>query len=59
MIAAPLTGLAAEAKAIPASYEGGSLAFDRSKVTATLGAGEVILMQHGHRIAIPAATTTA
>jgi len=58
MIAAPLTGLAAEAKAIPASYEGGSLAFDRSKVTATLGAGQVILAQHGHRIAIPAGSIT-
>jgi hypothetical protein len=58
MIAAPLAGLAAEAKAIPASYEGGSLAFDRSKVTATLGAGQVILMQHGHRIAIPAGSIT-
>ena len=58
MIAAPLTGLAAEAKAIPANYEGGSLAFDHSKVTATLGAGQVILMQHGRRIAIPAGSIT-
>ena len=58
IIAAPLTGRAAEAKAIPANYEGGSLAFDRSKVTATLGAGQVILTQHGHRIAVPAGSIT-
>jgi len=42
----------------PASYEGGSLPLRHSKVKATLGAGEVVLVQHGQRIAVPAARIT-
>lgn len=42
----------------PANYAGGTLPFDRSKVKATLGTDEVILVQHGHRIAVPASSIT-
>ena len=42
----------------PASYEGGTLPFGHSKVKATLSADEVILVQHGHRIAVPASSIT-
>jgi hypothetical protein len=38
----------------PANYEGGSLPLRHSKVTATLGADEVVLEQRGQRIAVPA-----
>jgi len=42
----------------PANYEGGSLPLRHSKVKATLGAEEVILMQRGFRIAVPAISIT-
>ena len=42
----------------PANYEGGSLPLRHSKVKATLGAEEVILVQGGHRIAVPAISIT-
>ena len=42
----------------PANYEGGTLPFGHSKVKATLGANEVILVQHGRRIAVPASSIT-
>jgi hypothetical protein len=63
IIVSPVTGLARESKnaaaaAYPASYEGGTLPFDHSKVKATLGADQVILVQHGHRIAVPASSIT-
>lgn len=55
-------GLARESKSAvanyPASYEGGTLPFGHSKVKATLGADEVILVQHGRRIAVPASSIT-
>lgn len=43
---------------IPASYEGGSLPLDHSKVKATLGADGVILVQRGRRISVPARSIT-
>jgi hypothetical protein len=42
----------------PANYEGGSLPLRHSKVKATLGTDEVILVQHGQRIAVPATDIT-
>ena len=56
-------GLAQESKNIspanlPANYEGGSLPFDHSKVKATFSAEEVILVQHGRRVAVPASSIT-
>ena len=59
----PAAGLARESKNVaaanyPANYEGGTLPFDRSKVTATLGTDEVVLVQHGRRIAVPASSIT-
>ncbi|MGB9456087.1 MAG: hypothetical protein WCB12_08600 [Bryobacteraceae bacterium] len=46
------------AASYPANYEGGTLPLQHSKVKATLGAHEVILVQHGHRIAVPASSIT-
>jgi len=43
---------------IPASYEGGTLLLNHSRVKATLGADEVVLVQRGHRIAVPARSIT-
>jgi hypothetical protein len=62
-MALPGAGLARESKNAaaanyPANYEGGTLPFGHSKVKATLGADEVILVQHGHRIAVPANSIT-
>lgn len=62
-IAQPGTIFAADSKNVmaakyPANYEGGSLPLRRSKVNATLGADEVILVQRGHRIAVPAISIT-
>jgi len=62
-MALPGAGLARESKNAaaanyPANYEGGTLPFGHSKVKATLGADEVILVQHGHRIAVPASSIT-
>ena len=42
----------------PASYEGGSLPLRHSKVKATLGTDEVVLVQRGQRIAVPAGSIT-
>jgi hypothetical protein len=42
----------------PANYEGGTLPFGHSKVKATLSENEVILVQHGRRIAVPASSIT-
>ena len=63
VIGVPFTGLARDsqngaAANYPASYEGGTLGFDHSKVRATLGADQVILMQHGRRVAVPASSIT-
>jgi len=61
VIALPVSGFAREARSVanwPANYQGGTLPFHRSKVTATLGADEVILVQHGRRIAVPASSIT-
>lgn len=62
-IAWPVAGVAGQSKSAvaanyPASYEGGTLPFDHSKVKATLGADEVILVQHGRRVAVPASSIT-
>jgi len=59
----PGAGFARDSKSVavanyPASYEGGTLPFDHSKVKATLGPDEVILVQHGHRISVPASSIT-
>ncbi len=48
----------AAAASYPASYEGGTLPLHRSKVKATLGTDQVILVQRGHRIAVPAGSIT-
>ncbi len=42
----------------PATYEGGTLPFGHRKVKAMLGTDQVILVQHGHRIAVPAGSIT-
>lgn len=62
-IVSPGAGFARESKNaapanLPASYEGGTLPFDHSKVKATFSAEEVILVQHGHRVAVPAGSIT-
>jgi len=62
-IASPGAGLARESKNVaaanyPANYEGGTLPFVHSKVKATIGTDQVILIQHGHRIAVPASSIT-
>jgi hypothetical protein len=46
------------AASIPASYEGGTLPLNHSKVTARLGADEVVLVQRGRRISVPASSIT-
>ncbi|MGA2039604.1 MAG: hypothetical protein ABSH42_10040 [Bryobacteraceae bacterium] len=62
-MALPGAGLArapknAAAANYPANYEGGTLQLGHSKVRATLGADEVVLVQHGRRIAVPASSIT-
>jgi len=62
-VVSPGAGLAREAKSAtdanyPANYEGGTLPFNHSKVKATLGTDQVILVQHGRRIAVPAGSIT-
>jgi len=47
-----------QAAIIPASYEGGTLPLGHSKLKATLGTDEVVLIQHGRRISVPAASIT-
>jgi len=51
------SGLAHDAK-YPATYEGGSLPLDHSKVKATLLQNEVVLVQHGRKISVPAGSIT-
>lgn len=46
------------AGAYPLTYAGGSLPFDQSKVRAALGKDEVIFMQHGQRVTVPAKNIT-
>src|SRR5260370_22413546 len=44
--------------AYPVTYEGGSLPLNHNKVRGTLGNDEVIFIQHGQRIAVPAKNIT-
>jgi len=57
-IAIARQGKNAAAEKYPASYEGGNLPLHRSKVEALLSKDEVILIQHGRRIAVPASSIT-
>jgi hypothetical protein len=62
-IASPCAGFARESKNVatanyPATYEGGTLPFGHRKVKAMLGTDQVILVQHGRRIAVPASSIT-
>ncbi|MGB7760446.1 MAG: hypothetical protein WBL61_11485 [Bryobacteraceae bacterium] len=58
-IVSPGAVFARESKNVAkADYQGGTLPFDHSKVKATLGADEVVLVQHGRRIAVPASSIT-
>jgi len=55
----PIAVLAEEAVTdYPVTYEGGSLPLNHNKVRATLGRNEVIFVQHGQRIAVPAKNIT-
>jgi hypothetical protein len=56
---APGPGFARDSKNVAsANYQGGTLPFDHSKVKATLGADEVVLVQRGRRIAVLASSIT-
>lgn len=54
----PFSAWAKKSAEFPVTYSGGSLPFHHNKILATLGQNEVILMQHGQRIAIPASSIT-
>jgi hypothetical protein len=62
VIASPFAGWAraskSDAAAYPASYEGGTLEFHHSKLKATLGADQVILVQRGRRVEVAASSIT-
>ena len=53
------TALLAASGAYPATYEGGSLPLNRSKVTASFHNGAVVFVQHGQRVSIPVQNITA
>ena len=44
--------------AYPVTYAGGSLPLHHNKIRASLGKDEVVFMQHGQRISIPAKSIT-
>jgi len=44
--------------AYPLIYEGGNLPLNHHRVTATIGADEVIIVQRGHRIVVPVRAIT-
>ncbi len=47
------------AETFPVTYAGGNLPLKHDKVTASFDNGELVLVQHGQRIAVPAGNVTA
>ena len=57
LLALPVAGLAGEAKkarfTYPVTYEGGNLALNHNRITASIESDEVVLAQRRQRIAVP------